>query len=314
MYYNHQLRTNLQERKNRFLKSDFDDALNEFMHLFEYIFKEAAIITILDDLVIQNPYLFVSVEAIIDFGLDRHRFATRKDHVSFIYHYCKWIIDEKKDFRYYMIDGSSARENCDSFKERFVSPLIDYLHDHLDSISQTLYILQKYKHRTEWFTRKELRAKYKNANKLFEDLLEDDLRLFLFDQGIDYPFSTPKSASGRADIVSLIDTEDPLVLEIKIFDSEKGYRKERIVSGFTQIVKYANDYHKDTGYLIVFNMDNLEIEVMGHETDNKWPNRYIFNGKTFYIIFINMYNEVTASKVGQLKKESILFEELTKSV
>jgi hypothetical protein len=168
--------------------------------------------------------------------------------------------------------------------------------------------------RTEWFTRKALLYDYKSADKNYEELLEEDLRLFLFDQGIDYPFSTPKSASGRADIVSLINTEDPLVLEIKIYDSAKGYKKERIQSGFAQIVKYAQDYHKETGYLVIFNMDNLEIEIEGKEADNKWPNRYIFNGKTYYIIFVNMNNEVSASKQGILKKETIPFDELTKNI
>jgi len=208
----------------------------------------------------------------------------------------------------------SASESLNYFKDNIIIPLIDYIQDQIDDVSYILYIIEKYKLRTEWFTKLSLTEKYNSAEKNFEGLLEDDLRLFLFDKGIDYPFSTPKSASGRADVISLIDTDDPLVMEIKIYDSTKGYKKDRIISGFSQIVKYSEDYHKDTGYLVVFNMDNIEIEIQGKESDNKWPNRFIFNGKTYYIIFINMNNDVSASKQGKLKKETILFEELTKDV
>jgi len=314
MYYNHQLRTNLQEWKNRFIKSDFDSVYTGFRYLFERLYKEPVVISLFEELANQHPYTIDNVLSIIDKNIQFHIFESEINHISFNYHFCKWLLQEKKDFRYMMLFGSSGNEEVEYYKDNVVEPLINYIHDRLNDISYVLYILQKYKLRTEWFTKKELLAEYEDATKNYEELLEENLRLFLFDQGIDYPFSTPKSASGRADVVSLIDTEDPLVLEIKIYDSAKGYKKERIQSGFAQIVKYAQDYHKDTGYLVVFNMDNIEIVIEGKEADNKWPNRYIFNGKTYYIIFINMNNEVSASKQGILKKETISFDELTKNI
>jgi len=314
MYYNHQLRTNLQEWKGRFIKSDFKLSPNTFRFLFDKLHNEALIRCIFNDLSQKYPRTEEDILLILRKGIDRYKFENDIEHAAFNYQFCNWIIEKGKDFRYLIDVGKDYNDTLEYYKDNIVSPLIDYIHDQLDRVSYILYVLEKYKLRTEWFTKKELLEKYVNASKNYEELLEKDLQLFLFDQGIDYPFSTPKSASGRADIVSLIDTEDPLVLEIKIYDSEKGYRKERITSGFAQIVKYANDYHKDTGYLVVFNMDNLEIEVEGKEADNKWPNRYIFNGKTYYIIFVNMNNEVSASKQGILKKETIPFDELTKNI
>ena len=108
--------------------------------------------------------------------------------------------------------------------------------------------------------------------------------MFLFDQGIDYPFSSPKSTSGRADIIGSIDTSDPIVLEIKIFDRTKGYGKNRIKDGFTQVVKYANDYNKEIGYLVIFNADSGEINFKFPDKNNLFPPMITFNHKTFFFI------------------------------
>ncbi|RRB07871.1 hypothetical protein [Larkinella rosea] len=131
--------------------------------------------------------------------------------------------------------------------------------------------------------------------------------MFLFDQGVDYPFSTPKSSSGRAYIIGNLDTNDPLVLEIKVYDTAKAYRKNRIIDGFGQIVKYASNYNKDVGYLVVFNLDNIEIKIVTSEPkeNEAFPNRVIFNDKIYFIIFINLNSDQTASKQGKIKIEEI---------
>lgn len=49
-----------------------------------------------------------------------------------------------------------------------------------------------------------------------EDVLNRDLRRFLFESGIDYPFSQPRLPGSQVDIVANLETEDPLVLENKI--------------------------------------------------------------------------------------------------
>jgi hypothetical protein len=154
--------------------------------------------------------------------------------------------------------------------------------------------------------------KYLTAEKSYEQIFEDDLRLFLFDQGIDYPFSTPKSTSGRADIIGAIDTNDPLVIEIKIFDREKGYHKNRVSEGFSQIIKYTNDYHKDIGYLVVFNIDKAEIDIDLAEKSHIFPPMINFNNKTYFIVVININTGVSASKIGKTEVITITEAELTK--
>lgn len=168
--------------------------------------------------------------------------------------------------------------------------------------------------RVEWFTHQKLSGLYNTIpkNQQSEQLLEDDLRLFLFDNGVDYPFSTPKSISGRADIVGLIDSEDPLIVEIKIIDKKKGYGKQRVFGGISQIFKYANDYNKNVGYLVIFNFDPIEINFK-IDSSNGVP-CLIFNSRTYYIILINMSEPVQASKIGRLKSVEISSDELIKSL
>ncbi len=109
----------------------------------------------------------------------------------------------------------------------------------------------------------------------------------------------------------MLHTDDPLVLEIKIYDESKNYKKNRIAEGFSQIIKYANDYHKQVGYEVVFNLDAVNFEFQCEENEKNWPNRVIFEGKTYYIIVINLNSNKTASKSGKIKKVSITLDDLT---
>lgn len=315
MYYNHNLRTNLQEWKNNLIRCNHHDFQYEFRFFFSKVFDEPILNNIINDVIQDYPVDDSSLQKWYErypYGI---KYKEDKHRTSVYLHFCKNLYDENEDASQFLYmfgirDLNGAKQ---AFVERLIIPIISYLHEQLDNVNFILYLLEKYKLRTEWFTRGELKAKYQNASKQYENIFEDDIRLFLFDQGVEYPFSTPKSASGRADVVSLINTEDPLVMEIKIYDTNRNYGKDRIISGFTQIAKYTNDYHKNIGYLVVFNLDEVEIEIEG-ELDDKWPNRVLFNGKTYYIIIINLNNEKSASKTGTLKKLSISTIELTASL
>jgi hypothetical protein len=207
-------------------------------------------------------------------------------------------------------NGREFTDMIRTFAENYIDPMVYYIHDQLDGSNSTLYLLEKYKRRTEWFLAGNLLEKYHSANSSYEKVFEDDLRMYLFDQGVDYPFSTPDAPSGRTDIVGLINTKDPLILEIKIFDKDKGYRKNRIISGFSQIVKYTGDYNKHVGYLVVFNVDEVEIEIQQPNPNRHFPCRIEFNGKIFYIIIVNLNFGTSASKLGKLNVEQISTSEL----
>jgi hypothetical protein len=197
----------------------------------------------------------------------------------------------------------------DKFVEMMIQPILDYLNDQLDSGNFNLYLLEKYKRKVEWFTKKDLMKKFNEYNGKKEDVFDDDLRQYLLDQGVDYPFSRPRSASGEADIIGMIDTENPLVLEVKYYDGN-SHKKDRIVAGFAQIVKYANDYNKNIGYLVIFNTAQAEINIESEDNSKQFPSRVNFNNKNYFIIVVDMNHEKSASQLGKLRVETITKSEL----
>lgn len=196
------------------------------------------------------------------------------------------------------------------FLEVFFTPITEYIESKIEGFGSLIYLLDKYKRMAEWFEQEKLFEIY---NSKGEAGLDKEVRKFLFDNGVEYPFSEPSSPSGKADIVSNINSEDPLVLEIKIYDSGK-YRKEYIKKGFTQVYRYANDYNKPIGYLVVFNVSKdlinfkLENQVIG-------PTKILFNGKTIFIIIIDINPEMpSASSNKKLKITEITEKFLTSNI
>jgi hypothetical protein len=174
------------------------------------------------------------------------------------------------------------------FFKSYVEHFVNYLNDHLEDHNSMLYLLEKYKKRTEWFTKDVLLKKYTDATASYEKLLQEDLRLFLFDQGIENPFSPSDLPSGRPDTVANLDTQNPLVLEIKIYNKQKRYEKNRIKEGFKQIVSYSNDLNKNTGYLVVFSLDQIVIDYKFNNLNNQFPPCLEFNNKFYYFITVNL--------------------------
>ena len=316
-YSNHNLRTDLQEWKNRLYRSTYAQFGHQLKFLINNLDNNLQTHGLINEAISKYEY---SDEQLSKINALRRRssdmeFDSEIHQAAFCYQYLKYMIGVAKSYNLHSLTIFSGRD-FDATKtkiaEDFFSPIIYYLHDRLDKSNSTIYLLEKYKRRTEWFTKAELFSQYNSAEKNYEQILEDDLRLFLFDQGIDYPFSTPGSASGRADIIGEIETDDPLVVEIKIFDREKGYGKDRIKDGFSQIVKYANDYNKDVGYLVIYNMDKAELNLNFSESNNIFPPSIRFNNKVFYFIVINSSYGEAASKSGTIKEIEITENELTK--
>ncbi len=130
-------------------------------------------------------------------------FNSREEQASFCYQ-CILMMLGKFNNKLLLSFTNYGLGNLDEIKNNvfndFIIPIFLYLYENINTTSNVLFLLEKYKIRTEWFNKIGLFEAYKKLDKNYEDILEHDLRLFLFDNGIDYPFSTPKSTSGRADI------------------------------------------------------------------------------------------------------------------
>jgi hypothetical protein len=183
---------------------------------------------------------------------------------------------------------SSQGQALGRITDIFVVPIFHFLVDQLHLSSAALYTLLRYKRWAEWFQADHLRQLYTDTEKGGEAALDENLRQFLFESGIDYPFSQPSSPRGKADVVAGLDTDDPLVLEIKVWDSDKGNKLNRIRDGLRQVMNYATKYGKDRGYLAVFNLDREPLSFIGSGDQSEWPPRIVNGGRTYFFLDIHI--------------------------
>jgi hypothetical protein len=193
--------------------------------------------------------------------------------------------------------------------ESVVTPLFDYLGERIGSESSVLYHLERYVRRVEWFDRDGLHERYTANTRQGEKVYDDHLRRFLFDQGLDMPFSQPKSASGLSDVIGELDTEDPLVCEVKVFDAD-GHDKRGIASGVHQVIHYAQDYGKTAAYLVVVNLSGRAIELPTDGTGKQWPPFVDIAGVRVHLIAVRALPTVSASKMGKARPVTITRKDL----
>ena len=211
--------------------------------------------------------------------------------------------------------GNELDSRLRDLTEAVVDPLINYLHDRIDDAGNVLYLLERFKVRVEWFRRQELFQIYKENTAVGEANLDQALRAALFDGGIDYPFSEPSSPSGKADVVALLDSDDPLVLEVKVFDPETSKNVSHLQQGFNQIVRYADNYNESLGYLVIFNCSERQLVKSPNEPEEQnFPVRVSYSGKTFFIIVVDVHPVVASASVEKPSSRVVVsIEQLTVS-
>jgi len=187
-----------------------------------------------------------------------------------------------------------------TFTQVFFVPLYHYLLDQLNSVSTMLYMLLRYKRWAEWFEKQYLREIYETAGRDGEAVLDKSLRGFLFESGIDYPFSQPASPHGKVDIVAGLETDDPLVLEIKLWDSQRDYKENRLRDGLRQLIEYSTQYGKDKGYLVIFNLDQESLVFISEASKGEWPSYIEYGNRTYF--FIDVHIAEKKKPISQLDK------------
>jgi hypothetical protein len=176
-----------------------------------------------------------------------------------------------------------------------VEPLVNYLEETLGSSSDILYLLEKYRRRVEWFEQARLYEAAQGDRRVGETAIDRDLRQFLFDQGVDYPYSQPASASGKADVVSELESDDPLVCELKLYDGD-SYGLPYLAQGANQAFRYARDYGKPAAYLVVANMSDQRLDFPSDADPREWPPRLSVAGVVLFFVAVQVKPLSVASK------------------
>jgi hypothetical protein len=146
---------------------------------------------------------------------------------------------------------SSHFEDLDRvFVEAFVDPVVNFIEDRLEEGGSILALLLRYKRRVEWFDRARLFRAAGDDPGRAERALDADLRRFLLESGVDYPFSR---RSELPDADSRIAEDQPLALETRIYAPD-DHELEHVREGFVQAVSFAVEHARPAGYLTVFNL------------------------------------------------------------
>jgi len=192
----------------------------------------------------------------------------------------------------------------------FVEPICHYLIERLGEASDVLYILERYCRRTAWFTRLELFEHYQNDTAHGEEIYDSDLRRFLFEEGIDFPYPKPRSASGEADLVANLENgDDPLICEVKLFDGG-SYGRPYLAKGFNQAISYARDYGKHVAYLVIFNLTDKLLRLPSDGSVTEKPPRIEEGGVTVYLVEVHALPVASASTRGRAQTYEVTREQL----
>ena len=303
MLYLHNLRVRLQERRKRLYRTNYQAYEAELRYLLQFLNSNQdtrSLITEIDaspsvdfeqwtaDHSVYGEMKFPESElgrAKVCYGILKQCMGDQSEE--------KWT-----HWLYWFTSARDYNTKYRQFTEAVVDPLVDFLQDRIDDRGNVLLLVERFKLQVEWFRREELYSLYKKNTSVGERNLDRELRVSLFEGGVDYPFSQPSSPSGEADIVALLGSDDPLVLEVKVFDPERSKGKGNLRQGFHQVIRYADDYNESLGYLVIFNCSDKTLVVSSNESSEpEVPPRITYGGKTFFIVSIDIHPDtISASR------------------
>ena len=177
----------------------------------------------------------------------------------------------------------------------------------------TLVLLNKFKHRCEWFHRAEMFDCFKEDTGQGEKTLARNLYEYLHDQGVQFHVE-PESASGRIDLISAQRGRDRLVADAKLFNPQRGQDRAYIAKGFRQIYDYTKDFNEPFGYLVLFKTCEQDLSITTLRQESCVP-FVTHNNKTIFLLVVAIYDyEASASKRGKLRAYEITPEQLIASL
>lgn len=307
-----QLRYELQVKKDRLFRVNFRALVDELKLFFDFLKKHPILHGLLEELQTNMPNFD---EWYKKMAAERRIFwpSTEDERVRLCLAFLEHCINSGVDGPLDIATNTGYHERslegaAHFFLEQFFMPFYEYLDQHIEEYSSVLYTMEKFKLRVQWFERKRLYNLYNADISRGEAILDGLLRQFLFDNGIEYPFSTPASSSGRADIVASLHASDPVIVEVKVFDGASRGRSH-LRQGFRQVHDYMTDYNKSVGYLVIFNVCDKDLQFRLTNPDK--PPRVHLNNKTIFLIVVDIYHDIhPASERPKLEVYEIKEDEL----
>jgi hypothetical protein len=316
MKYERDLQVRLRERYRRLYKTDYDQYGREASYFRVFVLKVPALRSIVESISRSEPDLDADEWIQEKFADQSYQFPdTEEGRAKVIWRVIEHLADGTFQAMHVARSFSNDR-NVNALvremTEKLIEPFIEYIEERLGSESEVLYLLERLKRRIEAFDQEVLYANYQANTKRGEVSYDRYVRKYLFDQGIDNPFSQPRSASGEADIVSGLDSEDPLVEETKLYGGA-DYGVPYIAKGFNQAIQYAQDHGKNVAHLVVINLADHNLQLPSDEELSIWPPRLHASGVTVYMVVIRAKPLPSASQRRKQTTKIVTRDELVRA-
>jgi hypothetical protein len=196
----------------------------------------------------------------------------------------------------------------DQFKFTFLTNLHEYIDEQLSYRRVTLALLNRYKHKCEWFKREKLFNLWSNSSNRGEKLLASHFYEYLHDQGLDFTIE-PYSISGEVDLIFDQRGDERLIAEAKIFDgANRG--KLYLSKGVRQVYQYLLDFNQSSGYLIIYKVCEKDLRLsLSYQL--QFTPFIIHNHKTIFFLVVDLFSyDLPASQRGTLKSIEITEDDL----
>ena len=317
MRYERNLQAQLRERYRQLFKASFMTYRREMEYFRKFILGVPVLSAIIDNIQQSEPDLDPDKWYAENFNFKQYDFPESEiGRAKFVWRIIERIASGELDpfqvSHVFLNSSSNVDERIRLVTEYLVEPLVNFLEFRIGTESDILYLLDKVKRRIEFFDKDRLYTEYEANVGRREEVYDRYIRQFLFDQGVDYPFSQPRSASGEADVVSGLETDDPLVSEIKLYDGD-SYSVPYLAKGFNQAVQYAQDYGKTSAYLLIINLSDHNLHMPTDENVQIWPPRLHTAGVTVYMVVVRAKPLPSASKLAKQTTKQVSRDDLIRS-
>lgn len=149
-YSNHNLRTDLQEWKNRLYRAPYAQFGNQLKYLLNNLDNNLQIKGLVQETINKHPYSDEDFDKQTERerrGLDME-FESEIHQTAYCYQFIKYIIAKSGNHNLHNLTIFSRRDFNDTktkIVEDYISPIIYYLHDKLDKSNSTIYLLENIK-------------------------------------------------------------------------------------------------------------------------------------------------------------------------
>lgn len=154
-----------------------------------------------------------------------------------------------------------------AFSQVFLKPVVAYLRGAMGLNERILFLLSRYKQRTEWFPdRVKIQELIGQANEKKHMQLEGEIVLdfmrYLFDDGITFSVEAQAPPDrGRVDILAYLPDGSIIPIEAKVYDGH-GRDRAYISDGIAQTAAYARKFGQRDAYLLVYNVAVNQLLTM----------------------------------------------------